>query len=170
MSDRANIDLREMVRDLARKRDSIDRRQVYFALIQAEVWTPVTASSAVGHLCPADLYPLDYEALANGASFAFFSHQSVADAWQNTVRPSEPLRLERIAFIDLLPLFIDAGAGSVFINPEAKFTGEFYRHELETILAGARKLARRSANVTRPEPPEPGPPTGLWERITGWWK
>ena len=50
-----NADIRGMIRDLALKRDSIDRRQLYFALVQAEVWVPVSAKSAAGHVTPGDL-------------------------------------------------------------------------------------------------------------------
>ena len=56
-----NSDIRGMIRDLALKRDSIDRRQLYFALIQAEVWVPVSVTSAAGHVTPGDLQPLDRE-------------------------------------------------------------------------------------------------------------
>ena len=69
-----NSDIRGMIRDLALKRDSIDRRQLYFALIKAEVWVPVSAQSAAGHVAPGDLHPLDREALGGLAAFAFFIH------------------------------------------------------------------------------------------------
>ena len=75
MADQENIDLRTMIRDLAKRRDSVDRRQLYFALVKASVWTPVAANSAVGEVQPADLHPLDREALGGLASFAVFTHQ-----------------------------------------------------------------------------------------------
>ena len=58
-----NGEIRGMIRDLALKRDSIDRRQLYFALIKSEAWVPVSAKSAAGHVTPGDLQPLDREAL-----------------------------------------------------------------------------------------------------------
>lgn len=157
-----------MVRDLAKRRDSIDRRQLYYALIKAVVWTPVSASSASGHIEPGDLHPLDCEGLAGRASFAFFSHEAAAETWQDEEGQGASLRLERIEFVDLLPLLLGAGAGSAYINPAGKFTGEFYRHELETMLDGARKLANRSAVVVKPQPEEASQPT-FWQRIRGWW-
>ena len=173
MPEPTNSDLRTMVRDLAKKRDSIDRRQLYFALIQAVVWTPVTASSAIGHLSPGDLHPLDCEGLDGLASFSFFTHEGAAENWQAEKGRGSSLRLERIRFTDLLPLLLDAGAGSAFINPEAKFSGELYRHELETMLDGARKLARRSVTGPKSAPTNPAPAqpesASLWSRIVGWW-
>ena len=157
-----------MVRDLAKRRDSIDRRQLYYALVKAVVWTPVSASSAVGHIEPGDLHPLDREGLAGRASFAFFSHEAAAKAWQDEEGQGTSLRLERIEFVDLLPLLLGAGAGSAYINPAGKFTGEFYRHELETMMTGAQKLASRSAAVREPQPMET-PQSTFWQRIRRWW-
>ena len=168
-----NADIRGMIRDLALKRDSIDRRQLYFALVQAEVWVPVSAKSAAGHVTPGDLQPLDREALGGLAAFAFFTHLDAAEGWQKEEAGSEQLRLEHMAFVDLLPLLLDAGAGSAFVNPAAKFTGELYRHELQTILDGARRLAARTPSkpsVESAEPAEaadPSPPRSWWQRLLG---
>ena len=162
-----NSDIRGMIRDLALKRDSIDRRQLYFALIQAEVWVPVSVTSAAGHVTPGDLQPLDREALGGLAAFAFFTHLAEAEDWQTEEAGSEQLRLERMAFVDLLPLLLDAGAGSAFINPAAKFTGELYRHELQTILDGARRIAARTP-PTPPEDPVDSPlARSWWQRLLG---
>ena len=65
-----NSDIRGMIRDLALKRDSIDRRQLYFALIKAEVWAPVSAKSATGHVSPGD----------RAARPAAVEHDDVGDA------------------------------------------------------------------------------------------
>jgi len=166
MPDSTNSALRTMVRDLARQRESVDRRQLYYSLIQAVVWTPVTASSAPGHVEAGHLHPLDREGLGGLASFAFFSHEAAAENWQGEDGNEVALRLERIRFVELLPLLLDAGAGSAFINPAAKFSGELYRHELETMLDGARKLARRTP--TPAVDPEPAlAPSSLWSRIFG---
>jgi hypothetical protein len=179
MAESDNNDLRTLVRDLATRRNSVDRRQLYFALIEAEVWTPVSANSAAAHLQPGDLHPLDREALGGLASFSFFSHQAAAEAWQKAEAEGIALRLERLMFVDLLPLLIDAGAGSAFINPEAKFSGELYRHELETILQGAKTIAARKAMrsaaqsvVETPEPDAPleEPRPSFWRRMFGWMK
>jgi len=174
MAEPINADLRSMIRDLAKRRDSIDRRQVYHALVQADVWTPVSATSIVGHVQPADLQPLDREALGGLASFSVFTHQSAAEAWQAEEAQGVVLRLERIAFVDLLPTLLDAGAGSLYINPAAKFSGELYRHELETMLAGVKTLKRRlrmaAARASEPEPIAE-PETASWmSRWFGWLK
>ena len=174
-----NSDLRTLIRDLATRRNSVDRRQLYFALIEAEVWAPVSANSAEAHLQPGDLHPLDREALGGLASFSFFSHQAAAEAWQKAEAEGIALRLERLMFVDLLPLMIDAGAGSAFINPEAKFSGELYRHELETILQGAKTIAARKASrsgaqptgeIPKPEAQTEVPTESFWRRIFGWMK
>lgn len=166
-----NGDIRGMIRDLALKRDSIDRRQLYFALIKAEVWVPVSAKSATGHVSPGDLHPLDREALGGLAAFAFFTHPGAAEGWQKDEAGSEQLRLERMPFVELLPLLLDAGAGSAFINPAAKFTGELYRHELQTILDGAKRLAARAPVEPPVEPaetPAESPPArSWWQRLLG---
>ena len=177
MTETVNSDLRTLVRDLAKRRDSVDRRQLYFALIQAEVWTPVTPSSAVGHVQPGDLEPLDREALGGLASFAFFTHEAAASVWQAEEAGGRTLRLERISFVELLPLLLDAGAGSAYLNPAARYSGELYRHELETMLEGARTLARRSAASASVQSAAVDDDIAasaadltLWERLTGWLK
>jgi len=162
-----NGEIRGMIRDLALKRDSIDRRQLYFALIKSEAWVPVSAKSAAGHVTPGDLQPLDREALGGLAAFAFFTHLGAAENWQEEEAGTEQLRVERMAFVDLLPLMLDAGAGSAFINPAAKYTGELYRHELQTILDGARRLAARKP-PTPPEEPVEEPAEAPLERP--WWQ
>ena len=166
-----NSDIRGMIRDLALKRDSIDRRQLYFALIKAEVWVPVSAKSATGHVSPGDLHPLDQEALGGLAAFAFFTHLGAAEGWQGDEAGTEQLRLERMPFVDLLPLLLDAGAGSAFINPAAKFTGELYKHELQTILDGARRLVARASAASPAEvaedPVESPVARSWWQRLLG---
>ncbi len=162
-----NSDIRGMIRDLALKRDSIDRRQLYFALIKAEVWVPVSAQSAAGHVVPGDLHPLDREALGGLAAFALFTHTAAAEAWQAAEAGAEQLRLERMALVDVLPLLLDAGAGSAFINPAAKFSGELYRHELQTMLDGARRLAARPSPMPADEPVEAPAVRSWWQRLLG---
>ena len=57
-----------------------------------------------------------------------------------------------MAFVDLLPLLLDAGAGSAFVNPAAKFTGELYRHELQTSAGrgpAPRGTRRRPGRIGR---------------------
>lgn len=162
-----NGDIRGMIRDLALKRDSIDRRQLYFALIKAEVWVPVSAHSASGHVTPGDLQPLDREALGGLGAFAFFTHLGAAESWQAEEAGTEQLRVERMAFVDLLPLLLDAGAGSAFLNPGAKFTGELYRHELQTILDGAKRIAARTPPEPPEDPVESPPERAWWQRLLG---
>ena len=174
MAESVNADLRAMIRDLAKRRDSVDRRQVYHALVQAKVWTPVSATSVMGDVQPADLQPLDREALGGLASFSVFTHQSAAESWQTEEAQGVVLRLERMAFADLLPTLLDAGAGSLYINPAAKFSGELYRHELETMLDGVKIIKRRqrmaAARVPEPEPTAaPDPPSWI-SRWFGWLK
>ena len=169
MSAAENNDLRTLIRDLALRRESHDRRQLYWALIKATVWTPVNVDSVASHLEPGDLHPLDREALNGMASFSVFTHEAAALAWQADEGAGVPLRLERIAFTDLLPIVLGAGAGSLYLNPAAKYAGELYRHELETCLDGARKLSRRSAmrserSVAEEPVEEPGP-ASFWSRI-----
>jgi hypothetical protein len=167
MVEGVNNELRTMIRDLALRRESHDRRQLYWALIQAQLWTPVRSTSAEGHVQPADLHPLDREALGGLASYGVFTHEQAAEGWQASGTEASGLRLERIRFVDLLPLLIDAGAGSLYINPDSKFSGELYRHELETCLEGARKLAARKTSpksTTEDVAPEV-PVLGFWGRI-----
>lgn len=170
MVEGVNSELRTLIRDLALRRESHDRRQLYWALIQAQLWTPVRATSAVGHVQPGDLHPLDCEALGGLASYGVFTHEQAAEGWQASETDTSGLRLERIRFVDLLPLLIGAGVGSLYINPEAKFSGELYRHELETCLDGARKVEARQAGKTPPaESVEPDVPAhGFWGRIRSW--
>jgi len=170
MVEGVNSRLRTMIRDLAIKRESHDRRQLYWELIQAQVWTPVRATSAAGHVQPADLHPLDYEALGGLASYGVFTHEQAAERWQASGEDALGLRLERIRFVDLLPLLMDAGVGSMYINPEAKFSGELYRHELETCLEGARKVeAQQRARNAAPEMVvSPVPTLDFWDRIRSW--
>ena len=179
MSGPDNTELRSMVRDLAKRRDSIDRRQLYYALVQTEVWVPVSVQSSVGHVQPGDLHPLDREALGGLASFGFFTHEAAAKTWQGEEGEGIALRLERIAFAELLPLLLNAGAGSAYINPASKFSGEFYRHELETMHEGARALARRklSAQHTPAPPPESESSAeseeskpSIWKRMAEWFQ
>ena len=165
-----NADIRQMIRDLAVKRDSIDRRQLYFALIEAEVWVPVRLESPMGHVTPSDLHPLDREALGGRAAFAFFTHLAAAEAWQTEEGVGEALRVEQMPFVQLLPLLLDAGAGSAFINPVAKFAGEFYRHELETMLDGAKRLAageRRASVVASKAAAQEESKRAWWRRLMG---
>jgi len=174
MSASENNDLRTLIRDLAMRRESHDRRQLYWALIKAEVWTPVTVDSAESHIQPADLHPLDREALGGMASFSVFTHDAAASAWQASEGVGVALRLERISFVDFLPLVLDAGAGSLYLNPGSKYSGELYRHELDTCLDGARKIARRSVNTpvadVVPEPAESEGDRSIWTRIWGLFK
>ena len=153
------------------RRESHDRRQLYWALIRAKVWAPVRLESVPTDISPADLQPIDREALGGLASFAVFTHQQAAEQWQDEEKSDVPLRLEHISVVDFLPIVLNAGAGSLYLNPGAKFTGELYRHELETCLEGARKLARRErlmANVT-PEIESPEPETvSVWQRLMAW--
>lgn len=175
MSVSENNDLRTLIRDLAMRRESHDRRQLYWALIKAEVWTPVTLDSAESHIQPADLHPLDRDALGGMASFSVFTHEAAAAAWQASEGAGVALRLECLSFVDFLPLVLDAGAGSLYLNPESKYSGELYRHELETCLDGARKLARRTAGSTEEaRDPEPEASSGedgsVWTRLRGFFK
>jgi|GEM_PF-2315568 len=175
MADQENIDLRTMIRDLAKRRDSVDRRQLYFALVKANVWTPVAANSAVGEVQPADLHPLDREALGGLASFAVFTHQASAELWQAEEAGSTMLRLEGIEFSTLLPILLDAGAGSLYLNPAARFSGELYRHELETMADGLRVLRRRTQMAQHreeaiDEPPAAEAEPSLFERLLAWIK
>ena len=174
MAEPINADLRAMIRDLAKRRDSIDRRQVYHALVQADIWTPVSATSVAGDVQPADLQPLDREALGGLASFAVFTHQSAAELWQSEEAQGVLLRLERMAFIDLLPTLLAAGAGSLYLNPAAKFSGELYRHELETMLSGVKTLKRRqqmaAAQARELVPPAEAKPASWMVRWFGWLK
>ena len=170
MKDAVNADLRGLIRDLAMRRESHDRRQLYWALIQAEVLTPVRVDAAVASIQPADLHPLDREALGGMASFGVFTHQAAADQWQKEEGEGVPLRLERIQFVDFLPVLLGAGAGSLYLNPSAKYSGELYRHELETCLEGSKKLARRNRlneAATATKPKEKAPPS-MWARWFGW--
>jgi hypothetical protein len=170
MVDGVNSELRRMIRDLAMRRDSHDRRQLYWMLIKAQLWTPVRSTSAVGHVQPGDLHPLDREALGGMASYSAFTHEQAAEGWQASGPHTQGLRLERIHFTDLLPLLIDAGAGSMYINPESKYSGELYRHELETCLEGARKVAakqgQRTARTMEVDSADPTP--RLWACIRSW--
>lgn len=170
MVEGVNGELRTLIRDLALRRESHDRRQLYWALIQAQLWTPVRLTSAVGHVQPGDLHPLDCEALGGLASYGVFTHEQAAEGWQASGVDTSGLRLERIRFVDLLPLLIDAGVGSLYINPDAKFSGELYRHELETCLDGARKVeARQASEKPAPKAVEPVIPVlGFWGRIRSW--
>ena len=174
MSQPINNDLRTMIRDLAKKRDSVDRRQLYYALIKAEVWTPVQSAYVAGQLQPADLHPLDREALGGLASFAVFTHDKAAEVWQKEEGEGVPLRLERIDFVDLLPHLLNAGAGSAYLNPASKYSGELYRHELETMLEGVRTLRRRARQAKRqaaaPKPETPVEAPTVWQRLTEWLK
>jgi hypothetical protein len=174
MSEAENNELRTLIRDLAMRRESHDRRQLYWALIKAEVWTPVTLSSAEAHIQPSDLHPLDREALGGLASFSVFTHDAAASAWQTIEGTGVALRLERISFVDLLPIVLDAGAGSLYLNPGSKYSGELYRHELETCLDGARKLARRAVNTpiedVVPERAEGEEEPSVWARVRGLFK
>ena len=70
MSAPENSDLRTLIRDLAMRRESHDRRQLYWALISADVLTPVSVDSAEANIQPGDLHPLDREALGGMASFS----------------------------------------------------------------------------------------------------
>ena len=173
MTEATNADLRSLIRDLALRRESHDRRQLYWALIKAEILTPVRLAAAPSAIQPADLHPLDREALGGMASFGVFTHQAAADQWQQDEGSGVPLRLERIGFISFLPLLLDAGAGSLYLNPSAKYSGELYRHELETCLEGSRKLARRQREVSvektaEPEPKQEEAPPSKWSRWFGW--
>ena len=170
MVEGVNGELRTLIRDLALRRASHDRRQLYWALIQAQLWTPVRLTSAVGHVQPGDLHPLDCEALGGLASYGVFTHEQAAEGWQASGVAPLGLRLERIRFVDLLPLLIAAGVGSMYINPDAKFSGELYRHELETCLDGARKAeARQAGEKSIPEPVVSAVPAlGFWGRIRRW--
>ena len=178
MAQAENTDLRTLIRDLAMRRESHDRRQLYWALIVAKVWTPVRVDSPVSDISPADLHPLDREALGGLASFAVFTHPEAAKQWQVDEKVDVPLRLEHIGLTDFLSIVLDAGAGSLYLNPGSKYTGELYRHELETCLDGARKLARREKMMCSAEPqdaslasqPELLQPesTSLWARLMAW--
>ena len=172
MGQAENADLRNLVRDLAMRRESHDRRQLYWALIQAKVWTPVRYDSLASDIDPGDLHPLDREALGGMASFAVFTHQDAADQWQKEEAIGIPLRLEHARFVDLLPTLLGAGAGSVYLNPASKYSGELYRHELETCLDGAQKLAKRVVQASiKTEPQvsiEGAPPPSFWARLLGW--
>ena len=173
MTEPENADLRSLIRDLAMRRESHDRRQLYWALIRATVWSPVRLEAVPSDIAPADLQPLDREALGGLASFGIFTHQQAAERWQDEEKPDVPLRLERISVVDFLPIVLDAGAGSLYLNPGAKFTGELYRHELETCLEGARKLIRRerliekAAQQQQSAAPEPQP-SSFWSRVKAW--
>jgi hypothetical protein len=140
-----NTELRQLIRDLAKKRDSHERTKLYWALTNAELLMPVRVDAVEGEVNPGDLHPLNREALGGLASFAVFTHLSAAEAWQSADAEGVPLRLERISFENALNLMLAAGVGSMFINPEAKFTGELYRHELETCRDGIQKLQARQA-------------------------
>lgn len=171
MKEAVNADLRNLIRDLALRRESHDRRQLYWALVQATVLTPVEVDAAPGSIQPGDLHPLDREALGGRASFGVFTHEAAAEQWQNDEGEGVPLRLERIDFGDFLPILLAAGAGSLYLNPSAKYTGELYRHELETCLDGAKKLARRKRQLRRQmasETPHEDPPVSKWSRWFGW--
>jgi len=179
MSAKTNLDLRVLIRDLATHRDSVDRRQLYWALIMADLWVPARADSAPGHLQPGDLQPLDRAGPGGMASFAAFTHEDAARLWQDDEGADLPLRLEKIAVADLLPIVLDAGAGSLMLNVASNYGGELYRHELETCVDGIRKLAKRQAaaaasEATVSEPAAPETPTEdpdartLWQRLTGW--
>jgi len=167
MSAPENNDLRTLIRDLALRRESHDRRQLYWALIKAQVWTPVNVDSAESHLQPADLHPLDREALGGMASFSVFTHEGAAATWQADEGAGIALRLQHISFVDFLPLVLGAGAGSVYLNPSAKYSGELYRHELQTCLDGAEKLARRSvsARSTQASSDDVASSPSLWSRL-----
>ena len=153
------------------RRESHDRRQLYWALVKAEIFIPVRVEAALGSIQPADLHPLDREALGGMASFGVFTHQAAAEQWQKEEGEGIPLRLERIGFVDFLPILLAAGAGSLYLNPGAKYCGELYRHELETCLEGSRKLARRNrqadSNVAV-EPQQDDPTSSIWSRLVGW--
>ncbi len=165
-----NSELRTTIRGLALQRGSRDRRQLYWALIKAQVWTPVRVASAAGHVLPGDLHPLYGETLGGSASYCIFTHEPAAEGWQRSTSDTQELRLERIQFVDLLPLLIAGGVGSLYINPEAKFSGELYRHELETCLEGARKVAAQQGQRTghTMEGGSIGPAPRLWDRIRSW--
>ena len=168
-----NTELRTLIRDLAMRRESHDRRQLYWALIQAEVWVPVRLESVPSDISPADLQPLDREALGGLASFGAFTHQQAAEQWQDEDKPDVPLRLEHIAMSDFLPIVLNAGAGSLYLNPGAKFTGELYRHELETCLEGVRKLARREKLMAHAESQQTSTelepePRSFWQKFKAW--
>ena len=171
MTDAVNADLRNLIRDLAMRRESHDRRQLYWALIKAEILTPVRVEAAPSSIQPADLHPLDCEALGGMASFGVFTHQAAAEQWQKEEGEGIPLRLERIGFVDFLPILLSAGAGSLYLNPGAKYSGELYRHELETCLDGARKLSRRNRQTQSnagAEPQQEQPTPSIWARWFGW--
>jgi len=165
-----NSELRTMIRDLALRRESHDRRNLYWTLLQAQIWTPVRVESAPGHVQPGDLHPLNCEALDGMASYCIFTHDQAAAGWQACSSDTQGLRLERIHFVPLLPLLLDAGAGSLYINPEAKFSGELYRHELETCMEGARKLAAKPVQrvIDPDEALTPASASGLWDRLRAW--
>ena len=171
MKEAVNSDLRSLIRDLALRRESHDRRQLYWALIQSHVWTAVHVDAAPGSIQPGDLHPLDREALGGMASFGVFTHQAAADQWQSDEGEGVPLRLERIEFGDFLPILLAAGAGSLYLNPSAKYSGELYRHELETCLDGYRKLSRRNRQIRAQavaEPQQEEPTPSKWSRWFGW--
>ena len=172
MGQAENADLRSLIRDLAMRRESHDRRQLYWALIQAKILTPVRPDSLASDISPGDLHPLDREALGGMASFAVFTHQDAAEQWQKEEAVGIPLRLERARFVEVLPILLGAGAGSVYLNPASKYSGELYRHELETCLDGAQKLAKRvvqGSTKTEPEASiEEAKPPSLWVRLLDW--
>jgi len=145
MSRPDNQELRHLIRDIALQRESHDRRELYWALIHADVLTAVRLDAPEGHITPADLHPLDKAPLAGRAAFGVFTHLKPAEQWQADSATGTALRLERLPFAEALPLLLDAGAGSVFINPSGKYTGELYRHELETCLDAIKKLKARQA-------------------------
>jgi len=170
MSQAENADLRGMVRDLALHRESHDRRQLYWTLIQSTLLTAVRLESVPSDVSPADLHPLDREALGGLAAFAVFTHAEAAAHWQSAEGEGVPLRLERISFVSFLPIVLAAGVGSLYINPGAKYAGELYRHELETCLDGARKLAQRIARepAQTTNETDQSPASSKWERWVGW--
>ena len=148
MKDAVNADLRNLIRDLALRRESHDRRQLYWALIKPRfshrcVWKQLQDRY---NLPTFTRWIVRRLAVWPRLVFLRISGRAVAKGRRRGDSPS----FGKNDFVDFLPILLGAGAGSLYLNPSAKYSGELYRHELQTCLDGLSETgASKTPNAVK---------------------
>ncbi len=135
-----NHKLRSAMRALAKHRDWEHRKALYFALLESHVWTAVQQDTEVepDALPSADaLFAVD--TLQNRPVYAIYTNEAQSQ------KGDDPPRAIRVPMARHLGVLLSTNAASLRIDPHGKVGGELYRHELEMVAEGARRMAIRDA-------------------------
>ena len=129
--DEENERLLTAMKNLARTRDEASRKQMYRALLAAELYVPLTVHSegAVETRFAQD------EPLHGKPVYVVFTSLATLRRWQE-----EPGEHSVLKGDELFTLLAKSDIGSCLINPLHKIRGELYRHEVQMLAEAVTRL------------------------------